>query len=294
VSCAVIPARGVRTKLPPRASEVLPLDVLSLHHHDDILQLRFSSPRSRLAGYSVSAWLANGVLIDTGFPTVAREMARALDELRPTAVAITHWHEDHGGNVELIARRSLPITASATTLGILRALPPIGRYRKLVWGRPVPLRSRVEPGTLPGLELVPTPGHSSDHHVVWDPERRRVFAGDLFLGVKVRALHRAEDPRAHAISIRRIAALRPLLLLDAHRGPVVDPESVLLAKADWIEEIIHRVERLAVAGWSDRAIAREVLGPEGPVTYVTFGDLSHLNFVRAIRRDTAARPPGGR
>ena len=268
--------------------------MLSLHHHDDILQLRFSSPRSRLAGYSVSAWFAHDVLIDTGFPSVAREMARALDELRPTAVAITHWHEDHGGNVELIAGRGLPITASVATLEILRALPRIGRYRKLVWGRPVPLRSQVEPGVLPGLELVPTPGHSSDHHVVWDAERQRVFAGDLFLGVKVRALHRAEDPRTHAASIRRVAELRPRLLLDAHRGPVVDPVPALLAKADWIEGVIERVERLAAAGWSDRAIAREVLGPEGPVTCVTFGDLSHLNFVRAIRRDTTPRQPSVR
>lgn len=257
--------------------------MLTIDRASDVVRLHFRSRRSTAVGYSVSAFLTDGILIDTGFPDVAGDVARALDELRPRAAAITHWHEDHGGNAELLARRGIPLAASAETLATLRTLPPTGLYRRLVWGRHEPLRTAVTAADLEPLQLVATPGHSADHHVVWDPERERVFAGDLFLGVKVRALHRSEDPRAHAVSVRRVAGLRPRLMFDAHRGPIPDPIPALLAKADWLDETIAAIERLIRAGWSDRAIGREVLGREDAITVITLGDLSRRNFVRAIR-----------
>ena len=263
--------------------------MLTIERIGEIRRVHMSSWRSRSVGYAVSAYLWRGVLIDTGFPSAARELARALDSLRPHAVAVTHWHEDHGGNLELIARRGLPIAASEATVATLRALPSIGFYRRAVWGTLAPLRSAIALTELEELELVPSPGHSSDHHVVWDPDSRTLFSGDLFLGVKVRALHRSEDPRTHAVSLRRIAALGPKLMLDAHRGVVPEPESALTAKADWIDEMIHAIERRAAEGWSDRAIAREVLGPRDAVTIITLGDLSRMHFVKAVRRSSARR-----
>ena len=230
----------------------------------------------------MSAYLYRGILIDTGFPSIGHELERAVAELRPRAVALTHWHEDHGGNVERLARRGLPIAAAGSTIATLRSLPPIGLYRRVVWGTLEPLRTALQPAELPGLELVPAPGHSSDHHVVWDPDTRVLFAGDLFLGVKVRALHRSEDPRTHAVTLRRIAELQPALMLDAHRGVVPEPVSSLVAKADWIDETIHAVETRNAAGLSVTRIARDVLGPPDLITLVTLGDLSRENFVRAV------------
>ena len=55
-------------------------------------------------------------------------------------------------------------------------------YRRIVWGAPSPLGTFVRAADLGGLELIPTPGHSTDHHIVWDAERRTIFGGDLFLG----------------------------------------------------------------------------------------------------------------
>ena len=154
-----------------------------------------------------------------------------------------------------------------------------------------PLRSAIEPHRPLGLELLATPGHSPDHHVVWDAEREILFAGDLFLGVKVRVARPMEDPRALARSARRAAALRPRVLYDAHRGLVPNGAQALAAKAAWLEETIGTVDEHVARGWSDRAITRVVLGREDVVAVVSRGDLSRLNFVRAVRA-TAARPAG--
>ncbi len=135
------------------------------------------------------------------------------------------------------------------------------------------------------LRLVPTPGHASDHHIVWDAERETIFGGDLFLGVKVRAAHDDERPRELARSLRATAALRPRRYFDAHRGPVRNPVSALGAKADWLEETIAAIEQRIGQGWSDRAIAREILGREDLAYYVSRGGMSRVTFVAQVRAE---------
>jgi hypothetical protein len=118
---------------------------------------------------------------------------------------------------------------------------------------------------------------------VWDAERETLFGGDLFLGVKVRVAHPGEDPRQLAATLRAVAALAPRRLFDGHRGLVANPVELLLAKSDWIDETVARVERRLREGWSDAAVRTEVLGREELAGYFSWGDYSRLNFVRAVR-----------
>jgi glyoxylase-like metal-dependent hydrolase (beta-lactamase superfamily II) len=179
--------------------------------------------------------------------------------------------------------RGLPVLAAPATLDALRARERMGLYRHIIWGAMHPLDGTIQPLDAPELALIPTPGHSDDHHVVWDAERAALFAGDLFLGVKVRVARPFERPRALVRSLRAAAALRPRTMFDAHRGSVPDPAAALTAKADWLEETIGAVERLLAAGVAEKAIVREVLGREDGAYYITAGDLSRVNFVRRVR-----------
>ena len=266
--------------------------MISLTTQDGITRIHLTHWRSRLVGYSVSAWLVRGVLIDTGFPASRGDVARLIAERRPRAVVLTHVHEDHAGNAVLAARAGLPVAAAHATLAALReGEAHVGFYRRFTWSRLAPVTEPLAPLApdelaAAGLALVHTPGQSPDHHVEWDAERRVMFGGDLFLGVKVRVARPDEDPRLHAHSLRAAAALRPRVLLDAHRGEIADPVGSLLAKADWLDETIARIERRAVEGWSERAIIRDVLGPEPAEYWFSVGDLSKANFVKAILTGT--------
>lgn len=261
--------------------------MLQIEHHGDVTRIVMSSAVTRAVGYTVSAFLVRGVLIDLGFPTVAREVAAILDRARPAAAIITHHHEDHAGNAALAARRGLPIAASDETLALLTAPAAIHVYRRVIWGTPPAVDVPVTRFESDALRLIATPGHSTDHHVVWDAERETLFAGDLFLGVKVRAAHHAENPRLLARSLRIAAALRPRRMFDAHRGSVADPVGALLAKAEWVDETIAAIESHIAAGWSDRAIARAILGREALAHYASRGQMSRINFVAAVRATSA-------
>lgn len=263
--------------------------MIAVERHGAITRFRFSTGRSRSIGYEVSAFLVNGVLIDCGFPDVEEDLAAIITEYAPSGVLLTHHHEDHAGNVEYLAKRGVPLAVADDTLALLREEPTIGFYRKFCWGKPKRLTSAITPFQPTGLEVVAAPGHSADHRVVWDPATRTLYSADLFLGVKVRVARPGEDVRVLARSLRTIAALEPAVMFDSHRGLVPDPVGSLLAKADWLDTTIARIDQLSAAGMNDHAIRREVLGPEDAAYWFSAGDLSRINFVRAVLR---SRSPG--
>jgi ribonuclease/clavin/mitogillin len=259
--------------------------VIRTDQYDDVTRFEMVSTVSRLVGYSASAFLFRDTLIDCGFQRAAGHVAEMLARVRPVGVMITHHHEDHAGNAELVARLGVPIAASVATLTELRAPAPIRLYRRLTWGATPALRTAVRPFEPDDLQLVPAPGHSHDHHVVWDPSTGTLFGGDLYLGVKVRIAHPGENPRLLARTLRTIAALGPARLFDAHRGFVDAPTPLLTSKAEWIDETIDAITRRIAAGASDAAIVRELLGGESLPGYFSGGDYSRTNFVRAVRRE---------
>lgn len=262
--------------------------MLRTETHGDVTRLRFTSLASRSMGYEVSAYLTRGVLVDTGFPRVGGDLAAWLRTHRPAGALVTHYHEDHAGNVDRLVALGLPVGLPDGTLERLIDPVPIGFYRRYCWGVARRLQAPPEPFEHPVLQLLPARGHSPEHHVVWDAENGTVFGGDLFIGVKVRIAHPGEDIRGQVVALRRIAALGPKRLFDAHRGPVPDPVSQLTAKADWMEEMIEAIDRRVREGWSETAIRDAVLGREDLTGWVSRGDYARLNFVRSVLASTPA------
>lgn len=255
-----------------------------LERHGDVERLWMQSTSGRLAGVSVSVYVVRGVLIDTGFHRAEHEVLEAATARGITGAIVTHWHEDHAGNVAALAAQGVPIAMREDTEEILRRHPAIQLYRRLIWGRPPAVVAPISAFESAGLEGIHTPGHSPDHQVIWDSETGTLFSGDLWLGVRARVLHVAEDPRAIVTSLRRAASLSPARMFDAHRGLVEKPASALTAKAEWMTETIEMIEREIAVGRSDREIVKFVLGGEEAAALVSRGEYARVNFVRAVRR----------
>jgi glyoxylase-like metal-dependent hydrolase (beta-lactamase superfamily II) len=265
--------------------------MLREERHGDVTRLIFESWPSRSMGFTVSAYFTRGVLVDTAFHDVRADFGAWIDANRPAGAIVTHYHEDHAGNAELLAARGVPMWIAPETLAKLRVPAPILWYRRWCWGAQPPLVSPVTAYAHPLLRPIHTPGHSGEHHVVWDAENETVFGADLFLGVKVRVTHPwpREDVRAQIASIRKVIALKPKRYFDGHRGRVPDAVTQLAAKADWTEETVGQIDALIDRGLDDREIVKMLFRGEDRWSLVTQYDYSRRNYVGSVRGTHVAR-----
>lgn len=238
--------------------------------------------RSAAVGYDVSAYLVRDTIVDTGFRHVGRSLARFVDQRRPRGIIVTHWHEDHAGNAPTLAAR-WPMWMAEYTERKLRERQQVKFYRHFTWGRPNPLVTPLEPLDFHPLQAIPTPGHSADHHVLFDPDTATLFSGDLWLGVRVKVVGAQENPYEILTSLERAIALNPRRMFDAHRGLVDNPVVALQAKKQWLEATVADIEDRLDAGDEERAILRSVLGGEEKTAFFSQGEYSRRNLVRAVR-----------
>jgi glyoxylase-like metal-dependent hydrolase (beta-lactamase superfamily II) len=258
--------------------------MIEIQRHGDVERVRLASWGSRAAGMDVSAYLVDAILVDSGFPRARDTLAQYLAERKVHAAILTHYHEDHAGNAALLAERGIPLMMHPLTTERLTDPAPIRAYRRVVWGSPRPLRSSQAPAETLPIQAIHTPGHSPDHQVIWDPRTATLFSGDLWLGVRARVMHVSENPFQIVESLRKVLALRPARIFDAHRGEVRDPIGAISAKIAFLEDAIAAIQAKIAAGWTDRQILRTVLGGDEMVAILSRGEYARINFVRAVRR----------
>jgi Zn-dependent hydrolases, including glyoxylases len=263
---------------------------LVVERYGDVHRLRMSTIGSRAFRLDVSAYVVRGMMIDSGLHRARRELLSTVAALNVRGCVVTHWHEDHAGNAASIARNGIPLMLHPETEAILRRRPAIALYRRFAWGRPPALDVPLTSFDLDGLEVIHTPGHSADHQVVWDSATRTLFSGDLWLGVRSRMIHEAEDPFVILDSLRRVSALEPLRMFDAHRGLVEPATRAIERKIEWLGETLVRIEQRIASGWSDDAIVRRDLGGEPMAATVSRGEYTTGNLVRAVRRHLSSEP----
>ena len=262
-----------------------------------LLRIRVSNRLLRFFSFEVDVFLFDELLIDTGYRHERHAFLEALAERRVRAIALTHHHEDHSGNAGVLARRfGAPVFLARPELRWTEGLAHLLPYRQVWWGEPAayaprPMPAELETGARTVL-AVPTPGHSATHTAIFDPDSGVALVGDLYLSAGVTPVLQEEDPLAQVASLRRLAALRPRLLLNAHGKIVEDAVAALEGKAERLEQAVESVRRLHAEGVAPEEIEARLFPPSRATRFaawMTQGDYSYGCLVRAALRPTAAR-----
>jgi alkyl sulfatase BDS1-like metallo-beta-lactamase superfamily hydrolase len=250
------------------------------------------------------------VVIDT---TESLAAARAsFDEFRKICalpvshIIYTHSHGDHirgakvfhDASTRVIAQRRFPEELSRVN----RILPYRRRatvlqfgFRLRPWRRGTKLRNEPESGYIPpdivfdqqygfqegdlNFELYHTEGETVDHLMVWIPEERALFPGDLYYSCfpMLSSPMRPDRPVfAWAESLERMRALHPLYLVPSHSRPLSGAEeidSVLVNYARAIRYVHDETVKRINQGLPLEEIRRQVKLP---------GDLSRLPYLREL------------
>lgn len=260
----------------------------------------------------------DGVAIDPGSSRMRRSLGRHLDGLGTglRAVVATHAHEEHVGNLDWLADRTgADVLASPATAALLRPPYEVPLGRRAVIGAIPPLR-RWQPigdevATRTGhLEVLPAPGHTLDHVVLFDPAEGVLLAGDSFMGETFATPNADVDGDRWIATLERLSALDVTVLVEAHghvhtvredipdvAGVVVrrDPKEAIRTKLDNLRWLRAQVEFGRREGLSDRAIEATCY-PWGPqwswerkgldelARLFTRGRFSRTQVVRSFQR----------
>jgi len=240
--------------------------------------------------YWTGVYYLDGLLVDSGPPNLACEVKRLCGELAVRQCVTTHHHEDHTGNHSLI-REHFHITPLAHARGLARIAAPEVHpqlYRHVAWGVPPPAEAETVGEWLETpkfrFQVIHTPGHAEDHIALYEPDRRWLFTGDLYLAPKLKYLRADEDIHALLDSLRRVIALEPEVLFCQHRGRVVNAAALLRQELDSLVELGERIQALHAQGLEEGEITRRLPGGDLLWRLWTGGHFSKRNFVRAFLR----------
>jgi glyoxylase-like metal-dependent hydrolase (beta-lactamase superfamily II) len=208
---------------------------------------------------------AGWTLIDAGLNgsagRIRRWASKHFGDRAPQAIVLTHAHFDHVGAIDdLLESWSVPVYAHRDELPYLRGErsypspdPSVGgglmaRMAAMYPRGPINLGPRI--GELPGEGVIPsllgwrwihTPGHTAGHVSLFRESDRTLLVGDAFCTTKQEsflavATQRPElhgppsyfttDWNAARDSVRRLAALRPMVIAPGHGQPMAGEDAL--------------------------------------------------------------------
>jgi hydroxyacylglutathione hydrolase len=193
----------------------------------------------------VNAYLLGDVLVDAGAKPHAKKVIGAVAGRGVSAHAITHAHGDHvGGSKRVVDALGVPFWAPA---GDAEAVEAGRQVIADTWARPLmsaaakfdalPVARRLQEGDelSAGFVVLDTPGHSPGHVSFWRERDRVLVLADVFFNLHIATLRYGlrhpvrvftVDPELNRASQRKLAELRPEVVLFGHGPALRDPDAL--------------------------------------------------------------------
>ena len=218
---------------------------------EEVTQIKMSREINGKPVYWVSAYLVDGLLIDTGCSYTADELIEFLDDKKVDLAVNTHFHEDHtGANKVLMDKLGIDIFAHPDSVKRISEKIELYPYQETVWGYPEPTVVKPVPDEIKTdnytFQVIETPGHSIGHIALVELSKGWCFSGDIYARENLKFIRPEEDVSSMIKSMRSLISLpcERLVLLTSVGKIVEDGRESLSACIDNLSELAARVNAL--------------------------------------------------
>jgi len=234
----------------------------------------------------------DGMLIDTGHRRMGEDVLDLIKDLEVDKIFITHYHEDHSGNIYLLQKHfDCPVYASQLCSEIMKAPPRISLSQKMTWGdRPpfhtiIPIQRSIKTKKYK-FEIIDIPGHAIDMVALYEPNNKWLFSADLYVNSYIGYFLKEESMIQQILSIKNILELDFDVLLCGHNPQFTRGKEKLTKKLKFLESFYNDVSSEYKKGKNAHQIFKSFeLKEFKMVRYLSGGALSKMNMVKAVIRD---------
>lgn len=257
--------------------------------HDDITIYKMGRSIGKFVPYFVHSFLLADTLIDTGTRFAGEELLSALREKNICRIINTHFHEDHTGN-----NHSIQQIYAAQIFAHRDSIPYIENprkvklrlYQKHIWDYPEGSKAMAINGSIEigpyQLNVINVDGHSAGHICLYEPQRKWLFTGDMFCGIKNIYLRQDEDFNLMLKSLENLSNLEIDTIFCSLKGVVASGSQAIAAKIKYMKSQRDKILGLNRAGLKAIQIRNRLLGREDLRFYVTGGHFSKRYLIENI------------
>jgi glyoxylase-like metal-dependent hydrolase (beta-lactamase superfamily II) len=263
--------------------------MLKTSTYDDVTIYKMGRSIGKFVPYMVHSFLLADTLIDTGTKFAGGEFLSALEGRQINKIINTHFHEDHVG-----LNHSIQQKYSAQIFAHQDSIPNIENprnvklrlYQKHIWDYPEgskvdAIGDSIKIGQYQ-FQVIHVLGHSAGDICIYQPQKKWLFTGDMFCGIKNIYLRRDEDFNLILQSLENLSNLEIDTIFCCLKGVVSDGGRALAAKIKYMKTLRDKVLSLHQAGLSARQVRKKLLGPEDLMLLITGGHFSKQYLIENV------------
>lgn len=259
------------------------MNMLKTKNHDGAIDCHGITGIS-VTRMNIHFYLIDDILIDTGSALLGRSSIPFFRNNPIKAAALTHVHEDHSGMAAWLKNKlEIPVYLHEGDHAEAVYPVPLPLYRRLVWGKRKPFHATPFPECLKTenykLDVIPSPGHSSNHVVFHEKNKGWLFTGDLYIGPRQYVAFHTENTLETIKSIKLLLELDWDTIFCSHSGVKTNGKERLKRKLDYLESISYQVKKLHNNGLTMEEINKYIFPKKNLWEFVSRGEWSSYRLV---------------